>query len=168
MSDYSPQKVRDVFSYVERLNALRGELINATVNLEAIINTIIASHFCTDTTKRTELLALIIRRRLNFEIKLRVFRTLIETHYNNLLKEAPDLFAHFKEIQVMRNKLAHLHLHTDLETISKNLQEKKVEFLDEFAQIQVLNEADILKAIKLAKHYEVVFSLRMFRRSSAT
>ncbi len=64
-----------------------GEIISRTVNLERIIDTMIASYFCHDDTKRDELLKLVLcTERITFESKRQVLKWIFETYDNSILK----------------------------------------------------------------------------------
>lgn len=167
MKEYNPQHVRDLFTYVERLNAKRGELLNETINLEAVIDVLIASHFCNDQNNQNELLSMIIRKRLNFAAKITIISTLINTHYKPLLNTYPQIVKHLTAIKDLRNKLSHMILHTPLGTAGENLKNRTVEFLDENLKIRTINEDEIQGAINLAKLYVLYLRLGIGKADTA-
>ena len=164
---YNREKVRNLLDYVERVNRKRGELINETINLENVFNSLIATYFCNDETKRKELLSLIICKRLNLAAKITIVKEIVNKHFKPLLEIHPSLFRDMEKIKKMRNDLAHMTLPVNLES-GENLKKKVVELRTHESEIRTILERDIDEAIYLAKHYMFVFSLNAIRHSSAT
>ncbi len=101
-----------------------GEIISRTVNLERIIDTMIASYFCHDDTKRDELLKLVLcTERITFESKRQVLKWIFETYDNSIIKAYPTLFKDLQNIGEYRNVLAHNHLDTT-QFITDNIARK--------------------------------------------
>ena len=106
---------REVYpKYTRRDYERRGEIISRTVNLERIIDTVIASYFCHDTVKRDELLFLLLStERISWENKRQIMQWILEKYAPDLKKQYPDIFKDLQEIGEFRNVLAHNHLDTE-------------------------------------------------------
>lgn len=97
--------------YTKRDYERRGEIIARTVNLERIMDTLIANHFCKAKKKRNELLFLLLStERITYENKRQILQWIWTTHCPERFKEYPTIFKDMQEIGEFRNTLAHNHL----------------------------------------------------------
>ena len=164
MIKYDRQRVADLLTYAKRVNDKRGELINESANLEAILDSLIVTHFCSEQKKQNELLPVI--QKLVLEKKIDLLKIILKDNYKEFVNEYPDTIKHLTEIRIMRNYLAHRMLHTTLETASENLKNKTVALIEKDNKIKKIAEGKIQDAINMAKHYTTLFLL--YGRSSAT
>ena len=101
-----------------------GEIISATVGLERIMDSFIGEHFCSDKSKKTELVNLLLStERITYESKRQVLKWIVETHYPNLKELHPTIFNDMQEIGELRNTLAHgyLNIHNFVEHTHKEI-----------------------------------------------
>lgn len=92
----------------------RGVILNETIMLERLIDEIIAHYFCGLSTKKQELMELIIcTNRMIFENKIQVLKVLLERHKPDFLKSNPTAINDItQKIIPERNIFAHYWLVT--------------------------------------------------------
>jgi hypothetical protein len=145
--------------YTEKAYKLRGEVINQTIQLERVMDAFIASHFCSDETKRTELMILILcTERITFENKRQVLKWIVENHEKGLIEVHAKLFKNLQEIGEFRNLLAHTYL--DIENFVDNVKSAKIALKKYKNQIDIikLTEKEINEKIKVIEFYTNVLT----------
>ncbi len=116
---------REYETYTNVAFLRRGVIINEVIMLERIVDEILSTYFCGTTTKKQELMELIIcTNRMIFENKMQVLKVLLEKHKPDFLKTNPTIINDIiNKIIVERNIFAHYWLVTSKELsdfISKN------------------------------------------------
>ena len=121
--------MEDRVDYYELASKMRGDIINAAINLELVIDQYIANHFTLDTTKNKELKDLLIwETRMGLTRKSIILRHIITTHDTDLLKAQPTLLDDLQKIIECRNKLAHRYLDITRPSINKKNTDNKITF----------------------------------------
>ncbi|QGW28411.1 hypothetical protein [Phnomibacter ginsenosidimutans] len=97
--------------YVHQASHTRGVLINQIILLERLIDSYISKYFCNTQDKATELMDMILAtRRMTFDGKADVFRTILDKLYPEKKKENSTIAKDLKFIIEERNMLAHYFL----------------------------------------------------------
>ncbi len=115
--------------YTYHASITRGVLINQVILLERLMDSYICEYFCHSYDKAGELMDTIMStKRVTFDAKSQVFRTILDKVYRSRKKENTKLAADFKFIGEERNKLAHYFLDISKEAVDRFKDEKNSSF----------------------------------------
>ena len=93
---------------IKSATEIRGNFIQECVDLEMIMDTYIAKHFCQDDSKVYELAALILAPRIQWREKLEIFRVLIGKYNLDFADKYKNYYSEINSIIEHRNYFAHL------------------------------------------------------------
>lgn len=114
--------------YIYHASQTRGVLINQIILLERLMDKYISEYFCNIPDKAEELMDMILStRRMTFDGKAEVFRTILDKLYPQKKKENSAIVKDFKFIIEERNMLAHYFLDASPDILS-NFSEKNGTF----------------------------------------
>ena len=147
--------------YYHYAAGLRGTLINSVAEMEQSIDDYIATHFCYNLKRRTELREIIIStKHLSYNSKVDIVKFLLLKRKDVTTKEANRIETVLtREIGKYRNMLAHAVLDYSLETINKFKQDEKTVYFIRYENGKKpypFGRTDIIKYLDLA------FSVRVF------
>jgi hypothetical protein len=105
--------------------SIRGVFLEQAIWIELLISDIIMRHFCPDQQQYRLLHSLVFSRaEVTFSMKIDVLQRLFKLCYKDLLKKYPNLFPRLNKIRKRRNRLAHSHLDTSKEFLSKGFKDR--------------------------------------------
>lgn len=105
--------------YVYHASQTRGVLINHIILLERLMDKYISEYFCNTSDKALELMDMILAtKRITFDSKAQVFRTILDKLYPEKKKENATIATDFQFIAEQRNMLAHFFLDTSPDILS--------------------------------------------------
>ena len=154
---FDPEKdyLNEVFKnpntiYVYQASQTRGVLINQVILLERLMDSYICEYFCKEDAKAVELMDTIIStRRITFESKSQVLRTLLDRVNPNADKENSILAKDFQFIADERNKLAHYFLDTSQEAIKRFTEPPHAFTLLKFEKVRTPEIYDVERIKKI-------------------
>lgn len=85
---------------------IRGKFLDQAIPIEWIIDDIISQHFCPEETRRM-LYFSSVPPELTFFSKTRIFKTILEICYPDLLEKHHNVMKEIEKIRNFRNKIAH-------------------------------------------------------------
>ena len=112
-------------SQLDRLNRLaidiRGSILDQAIWIEALIDDIVAWHFCPQEAKRNLLFSLVLKgTELTFSDKIGILECLLRLEYSELKEQYPGLKDHLDKLRRLRNRLAHAMLDTSDQFLQRN------------------------------------------------
>ena len=150
--------------YYHYAAGLRGSLINSVAEMEQSIDDYIATHFCYNLKKRTELREIIISiKHLTYNSKVAIVRFLLLKRKDVTTKEANKIKTVLtEEIGKCRNMLAHAVLDYSLTTINKFKQDEKTVY---FIRYENGEKPYPFGRNDIIKYTELAFSVKAFFHS---
>jgi len=94
--------------YLSVVYELRGKLLQTCIDLEMVMDSYIAEHFCESNAKVYELATLILAPRIPWREKLAIFWVLIEKYNQEFKDEYPEFSNDIINVIEHRNVVAHL------------------------------------------------------------
>lgn len=85
---------------------IRGSFLDQAIVIEWVIDDIISQHYCPEETRR-RLYFSTVPPELTFLSKIKIFKTILDICYPDLLEKHPNLMKEIDEIRVFRNRIAH-------------------------------------------------------------
>jgi hypothetical protein len=105
--------------------SIRGVFLEQAIWIETLVTDIIVRHFTSDERQYSILNSLIFNRaEVTFNMKIEVLQKLFKFCYKDLLKKYSGLFPRLHKIRRRRNRLAHSHLDTSEEFLSKGFKDR--------------------------------------------
>lgn len=149
------------FAYVIDLaTKIRGPFINYVIDIERIINDIIANFFCSNESRRRLFFSSVLNgSELSFSQKTRILKAAIEYDYPEIYQAYPKLFDQLDKIRRFRNRLAHAMLDTTEDFLNKRVKDRiqLTYFEDGQTKQQVVTQSEIKK--RLAECSQVLLKL---------
>ncbi|MEI2749835.1 MAG: hypothetical protein V9E88_13920 [Ferruginibacter sp.] len=139
---------------------VRGIIINEVVLIERLMDRFIANHFTADDKKQMELIELIFAtKRISFESKRQIFKFLAEKYYSSKFTDLEKLVARLKDIEDIRNIVAHYMLDTT-EKGYENLKNNIIGFVKFHNNTEIITYSndkvkEIFKMIR--EHQKILF-----------
>ncbi len=135
---------------LENLNRDRGIVLNLALQIEDILEGVLASYFVTNDSTKKSLLEIDLINELTFEKKIQLFRKICAQE--NVDKfELDVLFSSIKSVQEWRNKVAHWKTSVDPYKRETFLRKREVFGMGEFIKL----DKDILERLHLEKENAV-------------
>ncbi|MGZ3756394.1 MAG: hypothetical protein ACXVAY_06595 [Mucilaginibacter sp.] len=140
-------------------NMIRGSILNITVDIENIIDMLIARHFCTHNSRKIELINFLLPSdRISLDNKRQVLELILIEHYKELYDKTYNKVMKDLERRIIpkRNEFAHGKMHIKEFDDSSNLEDAKNHFVVGFLRYKKGKEAvswytygEIVEFIKL-------------------
>jgi len=98
---------RKHFELIEKLNQVRGEIIDSVINLEFLLEATIRNYLFDKRTKKAQLFEKCILPKLSFSFKLAFLENVIKINRPIYIDQTREWLSKLKNINSIRNYLAH-------------------------------------------------------------